>query len=227
MGTGTGIWALEYAAKSPSTTVVGSDLSAIQPHFVPPNCQFEVDDAEDEWTYSQKFDFIHGRAMFTCFKDPASVFRRAFDALEPGGYFEMQEVLFQPQSADGTVEGTALQKWNTKLLEAARVMGRDWLCTLNYTQWFKDAGFEDVVERQFMWPQNTWPKGNKYKTMGLWMMSNALDGLNAISMAVLTRGLGMTPQEVEVELVDVRKDIKNKAIHAYFPIYVVYGRKPF
>jgi hypothetical protein len=28
---------------------------------IPPNCQFEVDDAEDPWMFSQKFDYIHGR----------------------------------------------------------------------------------------------------------------------------------------------------------------------
>jgi len=30
---------------------------------LPPNCSFIIDDAEDPWTFSQKFDFIHGRAL--------------------------------------------------------------------------------------------------------------------------------------------------------------------
>jgi hypothetical protein len=30
---------------------------------VPPNVRFEVDDIENEWTYSSPFDFIHCRAM--------------------------------------------------------------------------------------------------------------------------------------------------------------------
>ena len=30
---------------------------------VPPNLQFEVDDIEENWTYSAKFDFIHGRML--------------------------------------------------------------------------------------------------------------------------------------------------------------------
>ncbi len=32
--------------------------------------RFEVDDAEDEWAFSTKFDYIHSRAVLTCFKDP-------------------------------------------------------------------------------------------------------------------------------------------------------------
>jgi hypothetical protein len=30
---------------------------------VPPNVRFEVDNVEEEWTYSKKFDFIHCRWM--------------------------------------------------------------------------------------------------------------------------------------------------------------------
>jgi 2-polyprenyl-3-methyl-5-hydroxy-6-metoxy-1,4-benzoquinol methylase len=48
VGTGTGIWAIEFANQYPFASVTGSDLSPIQPEYVPPNCQFEIDDAEDE-----------------------------------------------------------------------------------------------------------------------------------------------------------------------------------
>jgi len=47
IGTGTGIWAIDFATEFPAANVVGTDLSPIQPEFVPPNCHFEVDDAED------------------------------------------------------------------------------------------------------------------------------------------------------------------------------------
>jgi ubiquinone/menaquinone biosynthesis C-methylase UbiE len=154
IGTGTGIWAIEYAVANPSAIVIGSDLSAIQPDYVPPNCRFEVDDAEDTWAYSQKFDYVHGRALFTCFKDPLAVFRNAYAAVKPGGYFEMQEIYFKPSSIDNTIEGTALQVWMNKLIEGAAILGKDWLCTKNYTQWFKEVGFVDVVERQFAWPSS-------------------------------------------------------------------------
>jgi hypothetical protein len=185
---------------------------------VPSNCQFEVDDAEDEWVYNENFDYIHGRAMFSAFKDPAAVFKKAYDALAPGGWFEMQEIYFKPHSSDGTHEGTALQSWNNTLIEGAKKIGRDWWCAPNYRQWFFDAGFESVVERQYQWPSNPWPKGEKNKILGLWMLTNSLDGLNAVSMAMMTRVLGMSPEAVELVLVDVRRDIRNKSIHAYYPM---------
>jgi hypothetical protein len=130
----------------------------------------------------------------------------------------MQDVLFKPSSLDGTVEGTALQRWNDNLIAGAAKTGRDWHCTKRYREWFEEVGFEEVVEKQFYWPGNTWPKGKKQKEMGLCMLTNGLEGLNAVSMAMLTRAYGMTAAEVEDSLVDVRADMKNKAIHAYYPV---------
>lgn len=36
---------------------------------VPPNVRFEVDDVEADWTYHQKFDYIHCRFMGIAIKD--------------------------------------------------------------------------------------------------------------------------------------------------------------
>ena len=109
MGTGTGIWAIEFADKYPPADVLGINLSPIQPlsyvnpsedslsltevRSVPANCRFEVDDAEDEWLYTQKFDFIHTRLVAFGFKDPEAVFGKAFDFCAPGGYFQISDTI--------------------------------------------------------------------------------------------------------------------------------------
>ena len=51
VGTGTGIWAIDIASEYPSAEVIGTDLSPIQPKWVPPNVRFEVDDASLDWTF--------------------------------------------------------------------------------------------------------------------------------------------------------------------------------
>ena len=79
VGTGTGIWAIDFADEFPDTTVYGTDLSPIQPELVPPNCIFEVDDAQDLWTYPvDYFDFIHLRSLFGSISDWPALYRQAY-----------------------------------------------------------------------------------------------------------------------------------------------------
>ncbi len=53
---------------------------------------------------------------------------------------------------------------------------------------------------------------------GTWTLENYNVGLEAISNALFTRVLGWSKPELDVFLAGVRKDIKNQAIHAYWPM---------
>lgn len=79
VGTGTGIWAVDFADQYPECQVIGIDLSPGQPTLIPPNLKFVVDDAEDLWVYHHKFDYIHGRLMAGCFGDWPHFFRQAYE----------------------------------------------------------------------------------------------------------------------------------------------------
>ena len=175
-----------------------------------------MDDAEDDWTYSQKFDFIHGRLLFSTFKSPAKVIQNAYDALAPGGYLEMQEVFFKLHSVDESIKGTAFKRWNEMLVAGAEVLGRDWHCTPKYKQCFIDAGFEDVVEIRFP-GQSVRGRDKDDKLTGLYWTANMLDGINGMSNIALRRGLGMSAEDMELLLVDVRRDLKDGKIHSYWP----------
>jgi trans-aconitate methyltransferase len=60
LGTGTGIWAIDMAEKYPSALVIGADTAAVQPHIVPPNLQFEIEDIEMDWLWGENsFDFMY------------------------------------------------------------------------------------------------------------------------------------------------------------------------
>ncbi len=121
----------------------------------------------------------------------------------------MQEIYFRPHSSDGTVTGTALEKWNAKVVEGAAKMGKDWWCPPHYARWFKEAGFEQVVERHFAWPGNTWPKGKKQKEMGMTMLANSMEGTEAISLKVLTGAFGMGVDEVKGLVEEVKRDMND------------------
>ncbi|KAF7541938.1 hypothetical protein G7054_g312 [Neopestalotiopsis clavispora] len=218
LGTGTGIWAIEFADQNPGSDVLGTDLSPIQPEYVPANCRFEIDDAEDEWIYSHKFDYIHGRYLCAFLTDFPKLFRSIFDNLVPGGWVEFMEMLIFFQSPDDTLEGTTLQKWNQLIIEGIKNMGRNVLSVKKYKRWMLEAGFDQVTERKFTVPANTWAKGRKNKELGALQMVNNLNGVYGLTMTVFTKGLGWAPEEVEVFLADVRRDMTDKNIHAYITI---------
>jgi hypothetical protein len=184
---------------------------------VPPNCRFEVDDAEDDWTFSHNFDYIHGRLLMSCFKDFPAIVAKCFSALHPGGYLELQDI--SPLAClDSSWEGTELFRWKTLILAGAAALGMDWMKATRYKQYLEDAGFANVEEVNLAWATNCWPRGTHNKMIGAMNNQNYLDGIQGFSIRVLTKGLGMSMEEVEVLLVGVRKDLKDKKIHCYTPV---------
>jgi len=79
----------------------------------------------------------------------------------------------------------------------------------------KEAGFVDVIEKKFAWPLGPWAQGERMKILGTLCRENLLVSVHGMSMAVMTKGLGMTSEEVELLLPDVKKDINNIKIHCY------------
>lgn len=218
IGTGTGIWAIDFAITFPSADVIGTDLSPIQPVFVPPNCRFEVDDAEDEWVYSHKFDYIHGRMLCSSFNSHVKVFESAFKFLRPGGWFEMQDFAFPFRCIDSSMQGTAFERWLEAINAGCSKLGKDLGRAPIYEKYMRDCGFVDVTQKVVPWPIGSWAKDEKLKTLGAWCKENVLSGLQGTSIAVLTRGLGLTAEEVEILLMEIRDSINSKSLHCYIPM---------
>jgi SAM-dependent methyltransferase len=225
VGTGTGIWAIEFAERYPSASVIGTDLSPTQPQFVPPNVQFEVDDSSDTWTFARKFDFIHCRQLHMAL-DEKRLFRQSFDALNPGGWLEIKEVASPVICSDGTLEGTSLLKWNDEIMKAAAMIGTPLDKPWHYRQWIEEAGFVNVKEYIVPLPLNQWPKDPKLKELGMWEMTNLLQGIEGFSVALFTKILRWSRPELEVLLAEVRREAQNRSIHAYWRLVGVVGQKP-
>jgi SAM-dependent methyltransferase len=229
LGTGTGIWAIEFADENPSATVTGVDLSPVQPRWIPPNCQFQVDDVEAEWTYPPPppdpsqgggggFDFIHSRMLSLGLKDWPNLFRQSFTHLRPGGYFEAQEFdLTIRCEPDSPKQGVAFRKWSEALTRAARKAGINAQASLKFDQQLRDAGFTDVQCKHFRWPVGPWADDSKKKekALGIWAQRNMLDGLEAAAMGLLSRYEGWSQEQV-LELVgEAREEIGDMGFHQY------------
>jgi SAM-dependent methyltransferase len=227
LGTGTGIWCIEYADEHPEAEVIGVDLSPVQPEFVPPNCTFEIDDLEKYWTWSKPFDFIFSRFMTGSFADNGAIVKKAFDQLEPGGYFEAQDMAVPFGCDDGTLTTDSdLWTWCLWLMQAMEAFGRPLTAAQKWKELMEAAGFEDVVERVYKWPTNSWARDAHYKTLGRWVLYNMDQVLEPAILAPMTRSLGWTREEAIVLAAHARRVLRDPKVHAYWPIHVVYGRKP-
>lgn len=229
IGTGTGIWAMDFADGHPESQVIGLDLSAIQPVMVPPNLRFLIDDVEDTWHYREKFDLIHARMMVGSILDWPLLLERALNHMRPGGWIELQDC-YDLSCDDDTFAldppSCPLAEWWASSCRAFESMGRSMVAARHHKTRLEEAGFVDVKEVIFKWPINTWPREKRYKELGIWSSENTRDALEAIALAPLTRVLKWKPEEVQLLLQGARRDIKDTRIHAYWDIRVVYGRKP-
>jgi hypothetical protein len=111
---------------------------------------------------------------------------------------------------DGTLPpDSALLKWSELLLEATKKAARGFDSALYYGEQMKQAGFIDIKLEVARWPMNQWPKDKKSKEIGIWNRENLLSGCSGISIALFTRILGWSPEEVEV----VRVPFSRSKIH--------------
>jgi hypothetical protein len=99
-----------------------------------------------------------------------------------------------------------------------RRTGREPLVALRLRELMAEAGFENIHEKRTAVPINPWPKGEDQKLIGAMEMQNFLEVCHGISMNILVRVLGLSSEEVELLLAQVRENIKDRGIHAYFPL---------
>lgn len=230
LGTGTGLWAIELADILPGSQVIGTDLSPIQSWWwMPPNCRFEVDDAESEWLFSErgKFDLIHARAMSGSIADWPKLMAQAYDNLRPGGWFELQDYETVVLSDDDTVnQAVALREWADLLNSASEKFGKPMLDCMKHRERMIDAGFVDVQHEVYKVPMGTWPKDRRLKELGRYQLYQMLEAVEPFTLALFTRVLRWSQEDI-LQLMDrVRADLCNTKFHLYSRFYFVYGRKP-
>lgn len=67
------------ADRYPSAVVVGTDISPIQPTWLPVNARMFVEDCEeDAWLHGSDFDLVYMRSMAGLVRDLDGVVERAY-----------------------------------------------------------------------------------------------------------------------------------------------------
>ncbi|CAH0046699.1 unnamed protein product [Clonostachys solani] len=228
IGTGTGIWAIDMGDEFPEAEILGIDLSPIQTPWVPPNVRFMVDDAEAEWVQApNSLDYIHIRNMTAAIRDWPALLSRAYEALKPGGWIELQELCLELKCDDGSLKpDNKLQEWLGLVRKGLMTFGVDMLSMRNNKQRTLDAGFANVQEKALKIPFGIWPKDKRMSMIGLYCRTMMVDALHGVSSKPFLHGLKWTPEQIEVYLVGVRKECYDYTQHTHIPFTSVTGQKP-
>ncbi|KAL1297227.1 hypothetical protein AAFC00_004791 [Neodothiora populina] len=229
LATGTGIWAIEFAKKYPFAHITGTDLSPVSHQGAPKNCKFIMEDAEDDWSFTEPFSYIHVRVVFSCFEDPLSIFRKAYDALEPGGILELQDwempmgFANEPQPDSST---SAFVRWGGVTIEAAIKRGRPLNNVQHYARWLREIGFEDVEEKKFVLPIGPWNNEDPLQEkLGTWQLLNMINAMEGFTLRNLS-AIGWTPEQCQALVNECKDEMESRKLKPWNYIVVVWGRKP-
>ncbi|RKK88828.1 hypothetical protein BFJ71_g12772 [Fusarium oxysporum] len=231
IGTGTGIWAINVADEYPSANVIATDITPTQPSFVPPNVEFQIDDAQLEWTFEpESFDFIHIRYLQGTIGDWDRLYGQMYKALKPGGWFQHIEPDLQMLSQNPEIkvdDEHIFTRWAKVFTQVGETIG----CTFDFSNGrlstlAKDAGFVSVTPQTHKIPIGRWPKDKKKKELGTFVglsFSQALDGFVKLPLCEI---LKWSPEEMQLFAAEMRKILMNPKTQAFGHVFSVYGQKP-
>lgn len=131
---------------------------------------------------------------------------------------ELQDFSIPFACDDGTMtEDTPTYQVGNLCIEASTALGRPLDIAQSYKDLMAEVGFTDIVERRIKSPIGIWPKDKYFKDLGYWNYTGFDIGLEGLLMALLTRGLGWSKDEVLVYCAQVRTALRDPRIHAYIP----------
>ncbi|KAL0937526.1 putative SAM dependent methyltransferase [Colletotrichum truncatum] len=233
LGTGTGIWAIDFADEFPSAEVVGVDISPIQPSWVPPNCKFQIDDIEKlPWTWpTNHFDFIHIRNLEGCVADWPALYAQALDNLQPGsGYIEVKETDFnvQSQSTENLDDDHPYKRWTKVMFEAFDKIGKTARQHHDHgiAKNLESAGFVDIVEKKWQMPIGGWAKDPKLKEIGACYLEFLDQSLEGFGTFLLKEIMGWEYAEILVFMSEMRKALRDATLQPKIDVHLVYARRP-
>lgn len=235
----------------PNAQVTGIDLSPIQPAWTPPNCEFVIDDIEDDWAYPENhFDLIHIRCLMGSIKNWPRLYQQAYERAKPGGWVQHLDMSIMFTSDDGSVSGDHIMpQWSQTFIDCGEQIGKTFLITSRASRLIREAGFEDVEEKWYKVPVGPWAKDKvceaakflqtderdrrsdsglpqNLKTIGFWNYHYCNSGAEGWALYLLTAVLGWPMESCQVFIAKFRDALLDRKNHAYYNIAVVWGRKP-
>lgn len=224
IGTGTGDWAIAIAERFPKAEIIATDITnALQPASAPPNVFFELDDAQNEWAYNEPFDFIHIRNLSGAFSNWGAIYAEVFKNLKRGGSFEIADrgsIQFKKE-----IPNSHTSIFNGAIQSAADKSGRPLNLDHLKKPMFDKAGLSVTKTRAIEVPLGTYDPDPRKQVTGKMAMIAALEGLEAVSLRLLTKQLGWKEGDVRELCGEVQKEVMRPDAQAFIHFQFVIARK--
>lgn len=114
-----------------------------------------------------------------------------------------------------------LNKWYSYLIQATSQTAKPLSYQHNTRQLLQQAGFTDISEQVIQAPYRAWSVDPVQIDIGNFNQT-ALDlcyGLEALSLGPFSRVFNWTRLEIEAFMAEVRREIRNRELHAYNNMY--------
>ncbi|KAF6805583.1 putative SAM dependent methyltransferase [Colletotrichum sojae] len=225
LGTGTGIWAIDFADEYPSAEVVGTDISPIQPSWVPTNCKFQIDDYDQmPWTWpANHFDFVHVGHLEGCVSDWPAFYEQALEVLKPGGWIEVKhwDVETYSQTNPDLPESHPFRQWPKLMFAALDKIGKTGSQHVDHgiARNLEAAGFVNVVEKRWPIPTGGWANDPKLREVGECQLEFLDQSLEGFGTFLLKEFHGWEYAEILVFMAEVRKAMKDPKLQPYLNLY--------
>ncbi|KAH6711824.1 methyltransferase LaeA [Leptodontidium sp. MPI-SDFR-AT-0119] len=232
LGCGTGIWAIDMAEKYHhyGVEVQGVDLALIQPAQIPPNLIFHQRDIESPWFWCDvdSWDMIHMRMLAGSISNWPATYAQIFRHLKPQyGWIEHVEIDMEPRCDDGTLPAdSSIIQWTRALFDATARAYRPLAYNRETGAMLHAQGFVDIKEEIIKVPLNPWESDPHLKDIGRWYNLGLTQGLEALTIAPLTRMSQWTKEDVDRLIANVKREVCSKKIHAYCNMHIWIARRP-
>lgn len=236
VGFGTGFWMIDMEYKYSQAEIIGIDLddSVVKGNS---KCIFKspVDFTAPQWPVDDSsMDLVHMSQLCGCVPDWLAHYRKAFRCLRPGtGQIEHVEIDWRPRTNQANFPAAAMDMWNWWgwVCQASERSGKHIAYNEQTEEMLEQAGFVDISHKKIRIPlycngqkdPREWQLAHGYQTAMGHVGSQSFPGF---SMALLTRYLGFTPQQVYELCERVVHVVRQKDLPLHVTLHICTARRP-
>lgn len=226
---GTGLWAIEMAKLYPSAYVLGVDVSAIQPDTPPSNCVFRVPfDYELPWLMGEgKWDVIHMRMGCGSVTNWPRLYKRIYEHLHRGAWFEQLEISFEPRCFGRPLGPGPLRYWYQSLKTATERSEKGIENNPGQVQrWLGDAGFCRISCEEWVLPLNPSMVPIHDKASVRWYRTAFMESILPLCIAPFSRVYGWSYNDIRSLATAAVAEALDPSRNLFYTLRVYKARRP-